>query len=314
MAMSRTRAALCMGALCVLLAGCAALVDFGGLEGGCHAPCVDGASPVDGEGPPLDGSVVGDAGGEASAAVDAGVDGPPTIEPDAGPCPGKAGPVGVRIPVRAGKSFCVDPTEVTNAEYQAFVEAAVLPDGGTTAAGAGVCSWNADVRPAAGYPPAAGREKYPVTYVDWCDARAYCAWAGKRLCGAVGGGALAFPFPPGRPNDQWLLACAGANATKYPYGNAYVAKTCNGLENGAGVTLQSLATCVGGYSGVRDMSGNVWEWVDACDGAVGASDLCFKAGGSFNSPEPELVCDFPSGAERRDTHLPNVGFRCCSEP
>jgi hypothetical protein len=36
----------------------------------------------------------------------------------------------------------------------------------------------------------AGSGNFPITNVDWCDAYAYCAGIGKRLCGKIGGGTL----------------------------------------------------------------------------------------------------------------------------
>ena len=66
----------------------------------------------------------------------------------------------------------------------------------------------------------------PVTCIDWCDAHAYCAWAGKRLCGSIGGG----PNIPSSVSiagaDQWYRACSHAGDHKFPYGDTYASGTC----------------------------------------------------------------------------------------
>ena len=91
---------------------------------------------------------------------------------DDGACEQGLGPPAVRV-----EGVCVDSTEVTNAHYQAFLEQ--MP---SAAAGPDVCDWNDSFVPQ-GWPLATGTEDHPVGGVDWCDANAYCAWAGKRLCG-----------------------------------------------------------------------------------------------------------------------------------
>ena len=55
--------------------------------------------------------------------------------------------------------------------------------------------------------PPAGREDHPVVYVDLDDARAYAAWAGKRL----------------PTEEEWQYAAQGPNALKYPWGNEMAA-------------------------------------------------------------------------------------------
>src|SRR6185437_5545544 len=110
-------------------------------------------------------------------------------------------------------------------------------------------------------PPTKGSD--PVVCVDWCDAQAYCAWAGKRLCGAIGGGPAT---TYGDPNEsQWYNACSNGGTTSFPYGNDYVAGDCNG-----GATVAAVGTTPGcqgltsPYFGIFDMSGNVKEWEDHC--------------------------------------------------
>ena len=62
------------------------------------------------------------------------------------------------------------------------------------------------------------------------------------------------------------------------------------------------------------MSGNVWEWEDACVGETGATDVCSFRGGSWGSSENLLACDGRSPSEvftREDTRE-KLGIRCCS--
>ena len=222
-------------------------------------------------------------------------------------CVGNAGPAAVAV-----GSFCVDSTEVTNAEYAAFL--ATHPD---PAGQLPYCSWNTSFAPSTTPPP--GSDDYPVVWVDWCDAYAYCQWAGKRLCGRLGGGALA----PGGMNDpgedEWYVACSLAGARTYPYGDAFDPTACNGPEHDAGSVLpaSSLPECVGGTAGVLDMVGNADEWIDSCesqtDGDDGGLDDCERRSGSWEDPSgASQTCAFHRTGSR-DFSDHDVGFRCCSD-
>lgn len=138
----------------------------------------------------------------------------------------------------------------------------------------------------------------PWVGISWNDVSAACAAVGKRLCEA----------------DEWLDLCSGPPpGTVYPYGDTPIDNACNGIayweDPGASETLPtgSVATCEGGYSGIFDMSGNVWEWTAPCAGD------CFARGGADIDDASGLRCDSyltlsPSVAGG------NVGFRCCRSP
>jgi hypothetical protein len=259
------------------------------------APATDG---------PTDGGVTdGPSNLDASDASDA----PSDAIPD-GPCGPLPGPTMVAI-----GAFCVDSTEVTVAQYTAYLAAKA----GDTSGQPPACSvWNNTLVPGS-WPPT-GPDTQPVANLNWCQAYMYCAWAGKHLCGSLDGG-------PADPNlwydstaSQWFKVCSRNNdgLHAYPYGNTYQPATCNGAEAGIGHAAPSLSTCVGGYPGVYDMSGNVLEWENSCnapppDGGPGPNDYCHTRGGDYGSDNGGMLCN-AGVLYTRGSEAPNVGLRCCA--
>lgn len=222
-------------------------------------------------------------------------------------CPTGRGPAMVRI--AAAPAFCIDASEVTADQYAAFLAS---PERPAPARPAATCKARTDFTPKGAWPAAPGRGTTPVVYVDFCDAQAFCAWSGKALCGARGGGALDVAMMNRAPGDGWFVGCGGAEGS-YPYGNVYDADKCNGVDHGvtAPVPVESLGACRT-PSGAFDLSGNVWEWTDTCESDVDvATDRCFARGGAFNAPAAELKCASRRASTRGETD-PTIGFRCCA--
>jgi hypothetical protein len=245
---------------------------------------------------------------------------------DDGCPPGRQGPTSVRIQATTGDGgpptsgplfYCIDTTEVTNAQYQQFLVAApppasVLPS---------QCPGQNDFRPrdfttqqVVTFAP--GEENFPVNNVSWCDAYAYCAWAGKRMCGQIGGGPLAEGASEKEASlAQWYGACSKGGALPYPYGNTWSPTTCGGMGAGAGSPLGQVAQhpgCVGGYPGIYDMTGSVWEWNNVCD-SDDLTSFCRTYGGAYDSVGPtELSC---TGLRvwTRNSGAQNIGIRCCED-
>jgi formylglycine-generating enzyme required for sulfatase activity len=208
---------------------------------------------------------------------------------------------------------CIDTTEVTQSQYAAFQAA--------LGAGAGAYVPPPDPRcPPQTYAPNSGclgmipsaSEDLPQTCVDWCDALAFCEWAGKRLCGGVDGGAdLPLPHEVD-PSSQWEVACSASASQTFPYRGAYDASACNaGQDGGALAVVKSFPACVGGYPGVYDMMGNASEWVDYCDAKDSgvANQNCAKMGDSYRHLSGG--CGDIDYAPR-SSMTADVGFRCCS--
>jgi formylglycine-generating enzyme required for sulfatase activity len=194
---------------------------------------------------------------------------------------------------------------VTNAQYATFV----AEKAGDTSGQPAYCSWNTGFAPT-DVPPA-GSEQLPVIQIDWCDAFAYCLWAGKRLCGAISGGST----PVARFGDPevsaWYDACSSHGTLAFPYGDTAVPGRCNGTGGPTLVAVGSLAECRGAappYASVFDMMGNVSEWEDGCTGATGKDDECRVRGGSRSSNDLRCLRD---EVVARSTAKGDLGFRCC---
>lgn len=251
--------------------------------------------------------VPGDATVEDTSSSDArdvsAADAPDGPDFDAG-CPDGRGPAAVRV-----GSYCVDSTEVTVSQYQEFVSANVDPKTQDPE-----CLFNTDFTP--------GKQNSPpnnaITYVSWCDAKAYCRWAGKHLCGKVGGGSLQLSAATTN-QGEWWNACSRGGERIYPYGNTYEPTTCNGKDAlVAGIVgVGTFKACGGGYSGLFDMSGNAAEWIDACGsistGDAGRRDACATLGGSVAMTTDWLKCNNGGTflAPREVKTDSDIGFRCC---
>ena len=237
--------------------------------------------------------------------IDSGTDTSPVDASDSGTvCPSGEGPTMVAVPA----GYCIDSTEVTNAQYGRFLAAAVSPSTQPS-----YCSFNTTFTPSTGWPASPGEDPYPIVAVDWCDARAFCQWAGKRLCGHPGSGPTPYAAFGDSSQSEWFNACSAGGMRTYPYGSTYNASICEGgdIKPNKIVATAFKTGCVGGYPGIFDMSGNVLEWEDACDATAGGTDTCHMRGGSDLSGSTNLQCSAGTTDLRQNAFI-NVGFRCCA--
>ncbi len=193
--------------------------------------------------------------------------------------------------------FYLDRFEVTNREYQKFVDSGgyqkqqywkekFVRDGHEIPWAQAMTEFRDSTdRPGpAGWVAghyAEGQADLPVSGVSWYEASAYAAFAGKSL-----------PVLP-----QWYMAAPSD-----------VARYVVPVSNISGRALAPVGTYKGvGPYGTDDMAGNVREWVVNADD----SDRRFILGGSWKSPsylyyDPETLSPFDRSPEN--------GFRCASNP
>jgi formylglycine-generating enzyme len=283
-----------------LLAGCRLFVDLDGIVGDSDVrPDGGGSDATD---------AARDAGpGSDASDAETQPDVPPL--PDGG-CPSKGGPAPLRI-TSGGVSFCMDTTQVSNAQYDAFLQSTPSVAGQSAS-----CTWNTTFVPSS-FPYPSNAKDLPVFAADWCDAYAFCAWAGKRLCGSIGGGPISSSDADDPSKSERMMACTKNGTRSYPYGNTYSGTACNGADKGANRALPvgSQASCQGGFDGLFDLSGNAHEWLGICDSAAvdgGPSQVqCVQTGASWNHPGSDMACNV-SFTESRSSESSDTGFRCCS--
>jgi sulfatase modifying factor 1 len=281
---------------------CSLFVDLDGLDDGAACTTCDDAAT---DAPVTDAKTSGDGGNVVSDATA----GDGSSSGEAG-CPSGKGP----DMVQSG-SLCIDSTEVSQHDYGVFFSAIGGASGAVTRPPE--CAWKSNTATGCG-----NGDPFPVACVDWCDAVAYCAWAGKRLCGKVGdGAALAFPLAGNRASSEWSFACSPTGNT-YPYGATYEDRACNtlyvdgGVPPGGTVAVGSLSSCVGGLPGLFDMGGNVEEWLNSCETNDGGlpTDPCHEGGDCFDYSSTGLArCD-GNDNDQRNFQGSDVGIRCCATP
>ena len=107
---------------------------------------------------------------------------------------------------------------------------------------------------------------------------------------------------------------------RYPWGNAFDPRKANTWDSGIGDTVAVAALTAGSTpNGVRQLIGNVWEWVDAQfhpNAETGVSvtldqTMAEIRGGAFDTYfHSQATCQFRTGQPLL-FRGPNVGFRCC---
>jgi formylglycine-generating enzyme required for sulfatase activity len=182
--------------------------------------------------------------------------------------------------------FRIDRFPVTNREYLAFVRETnhLVPP-----------NWT-------GNTIVPGSETDPVTMISWGDAEAYCEWKGRRL-----------------PSEaEWEFAARGTDGRLYPWGEDFLPGAVNSSESGLGrvTPVEVHAQNVSPF-GVREMSGNVWQWCrddfvlyagSAARDKIPPGTKAIR-GGSFAS-DRHHVTTTTRNMERPARQSPSIGFRC----
>jgi formylglycine-generating enzyme required for sulfatase activity len=151
---------------------------------------------------------------------------------------------------------------------------------------------------------------YPIVYVTWEDAQAYCGWAGGRL-----------------PTEaEWEYAArAGSENQVFPFPDMTQSREKANFLGKAGNDTYDYAAPVKQFDpnkyGLFDMAGNVWEWVSdfyepnyytespkADPTGPSAGKAHVARGGSYASdPAKHLRLSYRKPFEKSEN---NVGFRC----
>lgn len=213
-------------------------------------------------------------------------------------------------------AFYLDRTPVTNADYLRFVEAD--------------CYSHAELWPEELLPmvlqfvdktdqpgpkywkngqPDKNKLDHPVVGVCWYEASAYAMWAGKQL-----------PSPEQwQRAGTWMRSTGGSAESHYPWGNSFDPRKANLWASGNHQTVP-VTDFEGGntVNGVRQLIGNVWEWLDAQFVVHGSNSLEVYMpetmgevrGGAYDTYfHSQATCQFRTG--KTLTHRgANAGFRC----
>lgn len=188
-------------------------------------------------------------------------------------------------------SFWIDRTEVTVAEYAAFVREQRYPP---------PPDW---VR---GEPPP-GRERWPVVNVSFNDAVEFARWRSRH-------DGVTYRLPT---EAEWEYAARGRDARRYPWGNEWARDRAQ-VESDAPCPVASYPAGASVW-GVYDLIGNVSEWTTSPPTAYDGRDVLppgmegkvVVRGGAYNSlyygsaPVSATSRGFVAVTERR----PTLGFR-----
>ena len=168
---------------------------------------------------------------------------------------------------------------------------------------------------------------HPVVNVSWEDARAFCAWLGRKegrkyrlptdheWSLAVGIGEKENPLDSPADKDMEL-------SDVYPWGTQWPPP--DGAGNYCGEETE-LSYAIGGYKddfsftapvgsfslehhGIKDLSGNAWEWVED-QWEPNSSSRVLRGGSWDDGSRDDLLSSYRNGSDPTNRSN-NIGFRC----
>jgi len=160
----------------------------------------------------------------------------------------------------------------------------------------------------------------PQAHVSRDEAAAACTEAGKRLCAPT----------------EWLAACKGPSATRYPYGVRRRSGACNdrGVEPLSRVLRQPTSAATWGFEAMNDprlylVPGAVARSgrFDRCRSEVGAFDMVgnlhewtaeptgvMRGGYYLDTDGLGEGCEYAAIGHSATYRDYSTGFRCCADP
>jgi formylglycine-generating enzyme required for sulfatase activity len=161
------------------------------------------------------------------------------------------------------KSFYIDKYPVTNAQFKTFIDRTRYhPQDDINF----LRDWKDGNFPS-------GWENKPVTWVSLEDARAYAAWAGKRL-----------------PHEwEWQYAAQGRDGRIYPWGNDWTASAVPVPDKSRtmrGPDAVNAHPQGASPFGVMDLVGNIWQWTEEFTDAH--TRAAILRGGEYYQPQGSM--------------------------
>ncbi len=179
------------------------------------------------------------------------------------------------IPVMgAGETIYVKRTPVTNAEYAEFLSATGYPV---------PSNWTNGTYPL-------GEDNYPVNFVSYEDAQAYCEWLTEQ------DGVNTYRLPN---ESEWELA-AGHMPKDADF-------NC-GVSDGR-TPVEKYAEVTRGAHGAVDFWGNVWEWTSTVRSESDDTVILGVKGGCWDSVRTDCRTEYREEGRSASEGYENVGFR-----